>query len=179
VPLVRRPAFAVVITVVLLALAINTPGAADSGGCITHRTASMLVPIPTATPPPFPVSGIDIGFENVAGLWIYVHQAWVVNVDQGTQFYLWPTGGGNVAGQQLPDFNVAFYRQVSGTNAQLVGTFNNVGPVTGVVPDAADRALVWMRTGPESPLNPDGNPFGTEWNYRDGCNGTPANSPWK
>lgn len=172
--ILRRRIAAVGLVLLLLMVGPWGPGAQANGGCVGDLTAGMLVPVPTSGPPPFPLSGIHIGFEDFAGLWVYVHQAWITNIGHGTTFYLWPTGGGNVAGQQMPDFNVAFYKDLGNGNTQLIETFNEVGPDTGEVPSGADRALVWMRTGPESPLDDDGNPFGAEFNYRDQCGRPPG-----
>lgn len=170
-----RGCLAFVVLVLLLVMMVPLgPGAEANGGCDGHRTASMMAAVPTSGPPPFPLSGIHIGLENVAGLWIYVHQAWIEDVQPGTTFYLWPTGGATLVGQEMPDFNVAFYADVGGGTSQLVATHNDVGPDTGTVHPQADRALVWMRTGPESPTNDDGNPFGAEFNYRDECGSPPG-----
>lgn len=172
VPMVRTPLVLLVVVFLLLVSLVGPatsqidPEPVSSGSCANSTTGSILVPTLTANPPS-PLTAVNVALND-----IYIHVAWIQPIGQNRVFYLWPTGGASHFGTPLPDFNIAFYPSGSGI-LQPIKIYNDVGKISGTVPGNAGQAMIWMRTGPDSPINWDGNPFGAEFNYRDACTHTP------
>lgn len=97
----------------------------------------------------------------------------IENIEPGEPFSLHPVDSSqtvcvnNLCGYPT-DYNVAFYRSGSPSDP-LVESFDDPGPVEGVVPQDAEYALVWMRAGASAPLVGDVVPVDDKFSWTMGC----------
>lgn len=169
---VRNRFIAVLLVGLLVVLILPTSAASshppEKKNCEEYREGGVVAPWPSTSSPPFPLNTFVVFFGGEEGTGFMVHR--IRTVVPGENFYLGPSGGATHAGNPFPDFNVRFFKENPGQNdSPLSPIFSDQGPERGIVPSNADYGMVWMRTGPDSPLSPDGRLEGAEYEFYNDC----------